>query len=60
MTDRKTELKLRVRRPLPGDAEMDALRERNAARLAEAKRSLGNRHILHPDNHDTEWGRKRK
>lgn len=57
---RRDKLKLKVWGPLPGDAELEELRERNAARVAAAKRSLGNRHILHPDNSDTEWGRKRK
>lgn len=57
---RRDKLKLKVWGPLPGDSELEELRERNAARVAEAKRSLGNRHILHPDNRDTEWGRKRQ
>jgi hypothetical protein len=35
---------------LPVDAEMDALRQRNAIRLEQAKQQLGDKWLLHPHN----------
>lgn len=42
------------------DTEMQELRERNAQRLQEAKEKLGEKYLLHPNNHVKKLSRRKR